>query len=71
MQTLPNCVTCGRFCTMVPGASFAMRYSGYPPTPDHEDFQCVRCTVARGPLQPQDGMAAWTAGVISRKDTTP
>lgn len=39
---------CGRFIGA--GASMAMRYSGYPPTPDHEDFRCAPCVERLGPL---------------------
>lgn len=44
----PNCCDCGRFIGA--GASMAMRYSGYPPTPDHEDFRCAPCVERLGPL---------------------
>src|SRR5690606_6720394 len=50
--TLPNCVTCGRFCTCEPGASWRMVYSGGPiPMPDHEQIQCRACTEKYGPLR--------------------
>lgn len=48
-EPLPNCCTCGRFIGR--GATVAMRYSGYPPMPDHEDFRCAPCTARLGPLE--------------------
>lgn len=51
-----NCCTCGRFMTCAPGASWQMVYSGHPPTPDHERFQCKSCTEKHGPLTSQDGI---------------
>ena len=63
--TLPNCVTCGRFCTQEPGASWRMVYSGGPiPMPDHEQIQCRSCTERYGPLQGQAGIRPeYAAGV--------
>lgn len=66
---LPKCDKCGRFHTAKPGSSWAMRYSGWPPTPDHEATRCVRYTTQNGPLLVQYGMAEHTAGVI--KEPTP
>lgn len=62
---MPKCDHCGRFMHCVPGSSFAMRYSGFPPTPDHEQTRCVKCTTAHGPLTASAGIAEWTAGVVS------
>lgn len=62
----PKCDRCGRFMQCVDGASYAMRYSGFPPEPDHEAFRCKGCTQAVGPLMPQAGIAAWTAGVFGK-----
>lgn len=50
MSALPNCDCCGRFTGSDQGASWAMRFSGYPPTPDHEAFRCVKCTTEYGPI---------------------
>ena len=33
------------------GASWAMRFSGWPPTPDHEAHRCVKCTKQFGPIE--------------------
>jgi hypothetical protein len=33
-----------------------MIYSGHPPTPDREIYQCRKCTVEHGPLEPQPGI---------------
>ena len=61
-----NCCSCGRFMRCDPGASWKMVYSGYPPTPDHEDFQCVTCTETHGPLQTQSGIRPeFGAGVFT------
>jgi len=68
---MPKCDRCGRFHdSMKPGCSFAMRYSGYPPTPDHEVTRCVSCTEKFGALQASSGMADWTAGVIRSPQVT-
>lgn len=62
---LPNCVTCGRFTLPAPGVSWQMVYSGYPPTPDYERFQCVDCTEKYGPLVGQSGIRPeFAAGII-------
>lgn len=45
-----NCCTCGRFMSVEPGASWKMVYSGYPPTPDRELYQCKNCTEKHGAL---------------------
>ena len=42
-----------------------MRYSGWPPTPDHEAFRCAICTERVGALEAQHGMRPETAGVIA------
>lgn len=60
----PKCDMCGRFMRCSPGASWAMRYSGWPPTPDHEAFRCAGCTEKAGPLSAQTGMRPETAGVF-------
>lgn len=52
---LPKRDHCGRFMRCEPGSSYAMRYSGYPPTPDHEQTRCRPCTEAHGPLQASAG----------------
>jgi hypothetical protein len=62
---LPRCDKCGRFHLSKPGSSYAMRYSGHPPTPDHEQTRCVKCTHAHGPLTASNGIAEWTAGVVT------
>ncbi|QUS39589.1 hypothetical protein RPMA_12630 [Tardiphaga alba] len=65
MMTKPKCDYCGRFHnSMKPGASYAMRYSGWPLCPDHEATRCVACTEKHGPLRAQHGCADWTAGII-------
>jgi hypothetical protein len=65
MAWLPNCVTCGRFSKVQPGASWKMVYTGYPPMPDHEELQCKRCTQKHGPLQGQAGIKPqYAAGVF-------
>lgn len=64
---VPKCDRCGRFMRCEPGASYAMRYSGYPPGPDHEDFRCRPCTVVAGPLKASFGMAEWTAGTFRER----
>lgn len=61
---MPKCDVCGRFMRCTPGASWAMRYSGWPLTPDHEDFRCLSCTIALGPLVAQHGVRPETAGVF-------
>lgn len=65
-QQMPKCDRCGRFMRCKPGASWAMRYSGCPPTPDHEAFRCATCTKANGPLSHQHGMREDTAGVFGK-----
>lgn len=66
---MPKCDWCGRFHnSMAPGSSYAMRYSGWPLTPDHEAKRCVACTEKQGPLAAQLGVADWTAGVIKTAD---
>jgi hypothetical protein len=42
-----------------------MRYSGFPPTPDHEQTRCVACTEKHGPLTASPGIADWTAGIVT------
>lgn len=64
----PKCDHCGRFMRCEPGSSYAMRYSGHPPVPDHEQTRCKACTEARGPLRPSYGMKEWTAGVVTSSD---
>lgn len=62
---LPKCDRCGRFHRSTSaGSSYAMRFSGWPPTPDHEETRCADCTRKFGPLEASHGMAAWTAGVM-------
>lgn len=61
---MPKCDRCGRFMRCAPGASWAMRYSGWPLSPDHEAFRCVSCTETAGPPEPQHGTRADTAGVF-------
>lgn len=51
-----GCVTCGRFMRIETGASWRMVYSGYPPTPDHEENRCKSCTEKHGPLPCQHGI---------------
>jgi len=65
LSGMPKCDHCGRFHnSMKAGSSFAMRYSGWPLMPDHEATRCVACTEKYGALEPQHGVAAWTAGVM-------
>lgn len=64
---LLNCDNCGRFMTREPGSSYAMRYSGYPPTPDHEQTRCKPCTEAHGALRASTGIAEWTAGIVAEE----
>ena len=61
---MPKCDNCGRFMRCIPGSSYAMRYSGHPPTPDHEQTRCKKCTEEVGPLTASYGIAEWTAGVV-------
>lgn len=66
---MPRCDRCGRFHhSLAPGASYAMRYSGWPPTPDHEQTRCVACTSTFGPLTASHGVAEWTAGLVTSKE---
>lgn len=51
-----KCYFCGRFMTCKPGASWKMVYSGHPPTPDHEIYQCKTCTDKHGAFTPQHGI---------------
>lgn len=44
----PKCDKCGRFVGA--GSTSEMRYSGFPPHPDHEDFRCAKCSDKFGPL---------------------
>lgn len=62
---MPKCDHCGRFMRSEVGSSYAMRYSGHPPCPDHEANRCRSCTDAIGPLKAQPGIAEWTAGIIT------
>lgn len=69
---MPKCDRCGRFHnSMKAGASFAMRYCGWPLEPDYEATRCVSCTKLHGALEPQHGVAAWTAGVMGDDSITP
>lgn len=61
---MPKCDRCGRFMRCDPGSSYAMRYSGWPLVPDHEDTRCLRCTESHGPLESSQGVATWTAGIV-------
>jgi hypothetical protein len=61
---LPKCDACGRFHPCCVGSSYAMRFSGYPPTPDHEQTRCLSCTEKLGPLTASYGIAEWTAGIV-------
>ena len=64
--TRPNCDACGRFHGQTKGASWAMRYSGWPPTPDREVFRCAPCTARLGPLEAQSGIRPeMAAGVVA------
>lgn len=67
-DSFPKCDLCGRFHKSEPGSSFAMRYSGYPLTPDHEATRCLKCTTLYGAIEPQHGVAAWTAGIVPEQD---
>jgi hypothetical protein len=64
-QHLPKCDRCGRFHKCEPGSSYAMRFSGWPLTPDHEATRCLKCTSAFGPLEAQHGVRDCTAGIVS------
>lgn len=70
MFDLPKCDACGRFMRCDPGSSYAMRYSGFPPAPDHEEVRCQPCTLRIGPLTASSGIAEWTAGVVSHDDSS-
>lgn len=61
---MERCDACGRYARREPGSSWAMRYEGAPPQPHGQDFRCLACTTARGPLAVSHGMQAGTAGVI-------
>jgi hypothetical protein len=61
---MPKCDHCGRFMHCEPGSSYAMRYSGYPPCPDHEQTRCKSCTETHGALRASADIAEWTAGVV-------
>lgn len=64
-QTLPNCDCCGRFHRPFDaGASFAMRFDGWPPTPSHEAHRCAPCTAKRGALGASSGFNEDTAGLV-------
>lgn len=65
MNDMPRCDRCGRFHRCDNGSSYAMRYSGFPPTPDHEQTRCVACTEKHGPLTASLGIAEWTAGIVT------
>ena len=66
--TGPRCDLCGRFHSAVPGSSWAMIYSGYPPTPDHEVSRCIFCTKVHGPLTAQIGIVPkYGAGIVMEK----
>ena len=53
---MPKCESCGRFMACERGASWRMVYSGYPPTPDREEYRCKRCTKKYGKPDPQHGI---------------
>lgn len=62
---MPKCDCCGRFMQCIPGASWAMRYSGVPLSPDHEVFRCIACTSKVGALVAQHGIRPeYGAGII-------
>lgn len=61
-----HCDWCGRFMTCKPGASWAMVYSGFPPTPDREVFRCKSCTDLHGPLHAQAGIKETEAGIFQK-----
>ena len=64
----PQCDLCGRFHSAVPGSSWAMIYSGHPPTPDREISRCLACTKACGPLTAQIGIVPeFGAGIVQEK----
>lgn len=64
---MPRCNACGRFHKAEPGSSYAMRFSGWPLTPDHEATRCKACTLKFGPLTAQYGVADWTAGIVENR----
>jgi hypothetical protein len=65
-NSLPNCMSCGRFTKEESGASWRMVCSGYPPTPDHDEIRCKVCTEKYGPLQAQAGIKPeYGAGVFT------
>lgn len=64
-----KCCTCGRFFRHELGVSWKMVYSGHPPTPDHEIYQCKNCTLEYGPLEPQHGIKPeCSTGVFNQGD---
>lgn len=68
MRTLPNCSCCGRFMRVEPGAAWRMVYSGWPPSPDHEDYRCKRCVEKFGAFTPQSGIKPEAScGVFKQK----
>lgn len=49
---MPKCDCCGKFMRCTSGASWSMRFSGFPPAPDHEANRCARCTALFGAIPP-------------------
>lgn len=51
-----RCHCCGRFFSGANGYHWKMVYSGHPPTPSHELYQCPKCTEAHGSFTPDPGI---------------
>jgi hypothetical protein len=49
---MPKCHTCGRFMRCEPGAAWKMVYTGHPPEPHGEIYQCKACTQKHGAFTP-------------------
>lgn len=47
-----KCYTCGKFFKFETGVHWKMVYSGSPPEPYGQIFNCIRC----GPFYSQDGI---------------
>ena len=63
---MPRCDCCGRFHSAVPGSSWAMIYSGYPPTPSHEISRCIGCTTTHGAPHGQSGIRPeYASGIVA------
>ncbi len=66
-MTPQRCVTCGKFMSFKPGASWAQSWStGYGGEPDLHDprWQCAPCTEKEGPLLTNCAYPERYSGVI-------